>query len=502
MKQLSKEINRNEIPAHIDFKYPEDLPERVIQFGEGNFLRGFVDWKIHQLNKQNLFNGKVVAIQPTPHGKVVPKLNAQDGLYTLALRGIQNDNIIDKFEIISSISRGINPYKNWKEVLKVAESDDIKIVFSNTTEAGLTYLKEGYLPDQSPLSFPGKLAAFMYHRYQTFKGTPEAGLVIIPCELVENNGELLKELVIKIAKDWNLSQGFIQWVEDENRFCNTLVDRIVPGYPKENINEFRQLLGYEDQLLTVGEPYHLFAIDGDDYVAKLIPFDKVGLNVIWGDVTPYRELKVRLLNAPHTMMFAVAYLTGLNTVFEAMEDEDLVSFIKKGIYEEIIPVLPFDEQEKRQFVDSVLDRFRNPYFKHYFVDLGLNAVYKFKTRVVPILLEYIKQNESLPTSIAFSLAALLAYYRPVRLEGDFLIGKRTDDEYVIRDSKETISALREMWETYEKTPEDLQKIVIKLFEHEHLWGTNLNNIDKLSITVCSYLEQILRYGMKNVIENQ
>jgi len=240
MEQLSRNmlLENHQLTESMEVNLTNDLPERILQFGEGNFLRGFVDWMVNEMNKQGIFNGRVVAIQPTPHGKVVPKLNAQDGLYTLVQQGIKDGKQVNKSEIITSISRGINPYENWNEVLKVAESPSIQFVFSNTTEAGLTYLEEEFIPDASPLSFPGKLTAVLYHRYRVFNGSEDSGLTIIPCELVEENANVLREIVLKLAKDWELPQDFIQWVEQHNRFCNTLVDRIVPGYPKENIDTF------------------------------------------------------------------------------------------------------------------------------------------------------------------------------------------------------------------------------------------------------------------------
>jgi tagaturonate reductase len=243
---------------------------------------------------------------------------------------------VERNEIISSVSRGINPYSNWDEVLKVAESSDIQFVFSNTTEAGLTYLEEAYDEQKSPLSFPGKVTAFLYHRYKVMNEKPEAGLVLIPCELVEGNGDVLKELVLRYAKEWNMPKKFITWVNNHNQFCNTLVDRIVTGYPKDNIEEYRDLLGYEDVLLTAGEPYHLFAIEAGEDVAERLPFHQAGLNVKWGPITPHRELKVRLLNGPHTMMFSVCYLAGVDTVLEAMQDPDLSEFVKSGMIEEIL----------------------------------------------------------------------------------------------------------------------------------------------------------------------
>ncbi|WP_332629429.1 tagaturonate reductase [Halalkalibacter flavus] len=499
MEQLSLSIKLENLSAQVTYENQDHLPEKIVQFGEGNFLRGFVDWMIHELNKQGLFNGKVVAIQPTPYGKVVPKLNAQDGLYTLALRGIENGQIVERNEIISSISRGINPYSNWDEVLKVAESPDIQFVFSNTTEAGLTYLEETYDKQKSPLSFPGKVTAFLYHRYKVMNTKPEAGLVLIPCELVEGNGDVLKELVLRYAKEWNMPKEFITWVNNHNQFCNTLVDRIVTGYPKDNVEEYRDLLGYEDVLLTAGEPYHLFAIEAGEDVAERLPFHQAGLNVKWGPITPYRELKVRLLNGPHTMMFSVCYLSGVDTVLEAIQDPDLGEFVKNGMIEEIFPTVKMDEKEKRLFVESVIERFENPYNKHFLTDIGMNAVYKYKSRLIPSMLDYIKQTKKLPQSILFSLAALIVYYRPDRNDGDFLIGRRGNDEYTIRDNKEALSALTKAWEQFENDGADVSRLTASVLEDEELWGIKLNEIEGLNELVASNVSSILLYGMKKSV---
>ncbi|WP_088102810.1 tagaturonate reductase [Halalkalibacter urbisdiaboli] len=498
MAQLSKALKKEDISEKVTYEYQE-LPEKVIQFGEGNFLRGFVDWMIHEMNKQGLFNGKVVAIQPTPHGKVVPKLNAQDGLYTVALRGIENGQVIEKNEIVSSISRGINPYTDWKEVLKVAESKEIQFMFSNTTEAGLTYQQEDYDGETSPVSFPGKVTAFLYHRYQVMNAAPDAGMVIIPCELVEGNGDLLKEIVLKIAKDWGYPAEFTSWVEEYNQFCNSLVDRIVTGYPKDNIEEFNQLLGYEDVLLTAGEPYHMFAIEAGDDVAERIPFHKAGLNVKWGDVTPFRELKVRLLNGPHTMMFAACYLSGVDTVLEAMEDQDLVAFVKQGLYQEILPTVNMDEAEKNSFVDSVIERFLNPYNRHFLADIGMNAVYKYKSRLIPSLLDYIEAKQQLPRSIVFALAALTVYYRPARRDGEFLVGKRGETEYTIRDNKEAITVFEQVWQQFEND-NNVNNLVNVVLQQTELWGMDLNTISNLNEMVVDDVESILKVGMKESVK--
>ncbi|WP_224752781.1 tagaturonate reductase [Metabacillus arenae] len=493
-------LNRVSIKSRkgiVEFQDQANLPEKIVQFGEGNFLRGFVDWMVHAMNKQGLFNGKIVAIQPTPHGKVVPKLERQDGLYTLVLQGVDQGEKIDKYEVIPSISKWVNPYENWSEVLKYAESDSIEFAFSNTTEAGLTYQQEEFTSDKSVLSYPGKLTAFLYHRYHTFKGDETKGITVIPCELVEGNGDILKEIVLKISGDWNLPTDFIEWVKNHNRFCNTLVDRIVPGYPKNNITAFQENIGYEDSLLVIGEPYHLFAIDANEQVSEAIPFDKAGLNVKWGDVTPYRNLKVSILNAPHTMMFSIGYLSGVDTVFEIMEDEALYQFVHQSIFNEILPVLPYGKEELHRFAESVLDRFKNPFVKHYLGDLGLNAVSKFKTRVLPTFHKWVDEKNEIPKNIAFSLAGLITYYRPIKLlDEEHLIGKRGNDEYKVRDSKEAIRTFYEAWNQFDGNGESLREVVSVVLDNELLWDIKLSEVDGLTDLVTKYTRGIIEDGMR------
>jgi len=488
MEKLSKR-------AYVEGRRFDRLPERIIQFGEGNFLRGFVDWMVQQMNKQDLFMGRVVAIQPTPHGKVVPKLNVQDGLYTVVLRGIEDGVEIDHVEIISSITRGINPYTNWEEVLKLAESKDIQFVFSNTTEAGLSYVKEEYEPEKSPLSFPGKLTAFLFHRFQVMGDVPNTGLKIFPCELLENNGDLLKQIVLQISADWNLPTEFINWVTEHNRFCNTLVDRIVTGFPKDNLEEFMKRLGYEDKLLTVGEPFHLFAIEADEETALSIPFHLAGLNVKWGDVKPFRELKVRILNGAHTMMFAAAYLSGANTVLEAMQDKILREYIINGIYQEILPVLPMEIEQKKDFANSVVERFRNPFTHHQLLDLGLNAVFKYRVRVLPTLIDSAESGH-LPSAICFSLAALIAFYRGELVKGNLMIGYRGEEEYSVREQTETLQFFRDAWAGYQGREDDVKLLVETVLANECLWGCNLTEIEELTEIVSAYLHHIIQEGMK------
>ncbi|OIJ14686.1 altronate oxidoreductase [Anaerobacillus alkalilacustris] len=499
MLKLNNQLNKELLGAHVTFETQENLPEKVIQFGEGNFLRAFVNWMIHEMNKQGLFNGKVAVVQPIEQG-LIPMINEQDGLYTVVMRGIENGQTVEKNEVVSCISRGINPYTDWNELLKLAASKDIKFVISNTTEAGIAYLEEEYVEGKTPTSFPAKLTALLYHRFTHFNASPESGLAMIPCELIEENGKKLKEIVLKLAAEWEFPSEFSEWVENHNHFCSTLVDRIVTGYPRDAVEEFRQLLGYEDNLITVGEPFHLWAIDAPQEIAEQIPFDKAGLNVKWGDITPFRNVKVRLLNGPHTMMSSVCYLAGADTVQQVMEDETLSKFIKEGMLNEIYPTVDIADVEKKNFVESVTERFLNPYNKHYLKDIALSNVYKFKSRLIPSLLDYTAQKSALPQTITFALAGLLAFNRPVRTEGNDLVGKRGDTEYAIRDNQEAIRALNEAWSKFDGSSEAVTALVKEVLGNTEVWGQDLNEVQDLTATVSAYLSDILELGMKASVE--
>lgn len=326
MKQLSREIVKNE----------QSYPEKVLQFGTGNFLRAFLDYHIHVMNKKNLFNGQIVVVQSTTSG-TVDALNDQQGLYTLYLQGMKENKPVSEHEVIRSISRGLNIQNDYDSYLELAHNPELRFIFSNTTEAGIQFNGEDHLKDRPQKSFPGKLTAFLYARYRVFEGDKNKGFIIFPCELIENNGVELKRIVLKFASAWNLEREFIEWIKVANTFCNTLVDRIVPGYPKDSIEEKTKELGYIDKLVVVGEQFELFVIEGPDFVKEEFPADQAGLNVhVVQDLTSYREKKVRILNGAHTAMTPVAYLYGLNTVSEAVTIENTKEFIEKVIYEEII----------------------------------------------------------------------------------------------------------------------------------------------------------------------
>lgn len=381
--------------------------ERVLQFGEGNFLRGFADWMFDRLNKENGGDFGVVVVQPLPCG-LCTKLNEQDGLYSLYLRGLINGEKTEETRIVDCITRCINPYEDKDSFFECAKNPDLRYIVSNTTEAGIEYKKGQTENDFASATFPGRLTMFLKARYETGLD----GFIFLPCELIDKNGDNLKDCVLKYAADWNFGEDFVKWINEENTFTNTLVDRIVTGYPVDAASDMEKEYGYLDNMIDTAEIFHLWVIEGDKKYAEELPFDKIGLNVIWtDDVMPYKKRKVRILNGAHTMMVPAARLAGLETVKEAMDDELVYSFMKQGVFEEIIPTLELPKTELTQFANNVIERFQNPFIKHYLLSIALNSVSKYKVRVLPSLMQYIKDNNKEPKKLVFSLAALIAFYR-------------------------------------------------------------------------------------------
>lgn len=380
------------------------MKERIIQFGEGGFLRSFADVFVHKMNEQGLYDGKVVVVQPIAKG-LIPVLNEQKGVYHQFLRGIEDGEVINDCIKVTSISRGVDPYTDFAEYLKLAQNPDMHVIISNTTEAGIEYLGTESINDAPPKSFPAKLTVLLYERFKA--GLP--GFIILSCELIDNNGKELLDCVLKYAKLWELSDEFVEWIQKENHFCNTLVDRICTGYPKDEVAELTERLGEEDKLMNTAEIFHLWVIEGD--FEKEFPLQAAGINVIWTkDVKPYKKRKVRILNGGHTSMVLAARLYGLSTVKECLDDKIVGAFLNKTIFEEIIPTLG-NTEEDIAFGKAVLERFANPFVKHQLLSIALNSVSKFKARVLPTILEYYEQKGELPKCMTFSLAALIAFYR-------------------------------------------------------------------------------------------
>ena len=381
-----------------------EYKERIIQFGEGGFLRSFVDVFIHKMNEQGLYDGKAVVVQPIAKG-LIPVLNEQKGVYHQFLRGIDGGKVIDECIEMHSVTRGVDPYTDYEGYLKLAHDPDMQIIISNTTEAGIEYLGTEALTDAPPKSFPAKLTALLYERFKAGLD----GFVILSCELIDNNGKELLSCVLKYAELWGLPEAFITWVKTENDFCNTLVDRICTGYPKDEVEALTKRLGCEDRLMNTAEIFHLWVIEGDH--EDIFPLQKAGINVIWtDDVKPYKKRKVRILNGGHTSMVLAARLYGLSTVKECLDDPVVSRFLNKAVFEEIIPTLGHEEEDI-PFGNAVLERFSNPFVKHQLLSIALNSVSKFKARVLPTILEYREQRGILPKCLTFSLAALIAFYR-------------------------------------------------------------------------------------------
>ena len=482
-----KPLNRHTAPAH-----PKH-PERILQFGKGNFLRAFAEWTVQQLNESSLeFQSSIAIVEATPRGGG-EMINQQDGLYYLILEGIKEGQPTRTTQLIDCVNRCINPYKEYSAYEQLIESPDLRIIISNTTEAGIQWAEGETLDMQPQPSFPGKMAALLYKRYKQFAGAADKGLIILCCELIENNGDRLKELVLKHANNWDLEADFIEWLEQCCAFCSTLVDRIVSGFPKDRITEIQSELGYEDQLVVVGEHYHNWVVKAPDWVAAEFPADKVGLNVSFVDAAKQREIreqKVRILNGSHTGTMAAAYLSGFDTVREAMEDPCIGQFVKDMVAQEIVPNISGDPDYLQQFADKILERFYNPFIHHEWLSISLNSMSKWETRVLPSLLDALKNNGALPERITLSLAALIAFYR----------GRRGEESYSCKDNADILELYDKVWGDYESNTLELESLVRTVLAYEANWKRDLNQIPGLTTAVTRKLASILTYGMRETLK--
>ena len=375
------------------------MKEKIIQFGEGGFLRGFADWMIQIINENTDFDGSAVVVQPIEKG-LCDLLSSQDCVYTHLCRGSEGVDM----KKIEAISRCVKPYDDFDAYLSLASNPDFRFVISNTTEAGICFDESNKITDRPASSFPGKLTQLLKKRFEMGLG----GFVFLPCELIDKNGENLKACILKYADLWSLSDAFKAWIENDNIFCNTLVDRINTGYPKDEVID----VGFDDKMINTSEYFHLWVIEGYNDLCLEIPFDKCGLNVIITDnLEMYRTRKVRILNGAHTSLVPYALLSGLETVKECTENTVMREHLRKCIYEEIIPTLDLPRDELIEYADNVLLRFSNPYIKHMLSSIALNSVSKFKVRVLPSILEYIKRYDKMPETLLFSFAKLIDFYR-------------------------------------------------------------------------------------------
>ena len=462
--------------------------EKVIQFGEGNFLRCFFDWQLDIINKNTDLNAGVAVVRPIDFD-AVPLLDTQDGLYTAIIRGInESGEVVKDYTIISSINREIPIYKNFQEYLQLAHNPEMRFIVSNTTEAGIAFSAEDKYEDAPQSTFPGKLTRLMHERFVTFNGDMTKGFILMPCELIDYNGEELRKMVLKYADLWNLGEDFKNWLINGNIWCSTLVDRIVTGYPRGEKEELTKELGYEDNFITTGEYFYLFVIQGPkDILTKELKLEGLNLNIlIVDDLKPYKMRKVGILNGAHTAMVPVSYLYGIDTVREAMENDDIRNFIELAIDEEIIPALDMDEKELKEFKDAVVNRFKNPYVKHMLMDISLNSMAKYKSRILPQVLETYKRTGKLPKKLLFSLAALIRFYKGVRENGDAI---------QLRDDRHHLDMYADLWQ--ESNYENIVKSVLGLENH---WDMDLNSVEGMTELVAKYLENIDKNGVKKALE--
>nr|MCR4594577.1 tagaturonate reductase [Clostridiales bacterium] len=380
------------------------MKESIIQFGTGNFLRAFIGDFIDQLNKKGLYEGKIVIVKPTPRGNL-ETFEAQNYRYNLLIRGIKGGERFSEMKEITSLSRCVNPYEDYDAYLALARNPDFRFIISNTTEAGIAFDGSYSFDDKPALSYPGKLTQLLYER---FKSGLE-GFIILPCELIDKNADELKKCVLQYADIWNLGNGFVSWINNENTFSNTLVDRIVTGYPKDEAEDICKEIGYDDKLLDTAEPYHLWAVEGD--FENELPLKDAGINVVWtDDISPLKKRKVRLLNGAHTVMVFPALLYGIDTVGQCLENDDVSAFLRYYLYNIALPILG-DNDENRAFADAVCERFSNPFIQHRLMSIALNSVSKFSVRVMPTAKDYLDTHGRYPKCAAFSLAALIYFYK-------------------------------------------------------------------------------------------
>ncbi|WP_326982310.1 tagaturonate reductase [Chryseobacterium sp. MYb264] len=470
-QKLNRELNGSQ----------EKLPIKIVQFGGGNFMRGFTDYVIDKLNKETDFKGGIVNVQPTPNGSV-HKLEEQDNVYTLFTRGIKKGEIIDEKQVISAIQKSINPYANYDEFLALAKEEELEFVFSNTTETGIAYDETETSYEGPHKNFPAKVTVLLYERFKHFNGTADKGLRIIPCELIENNAFALRDIILKYAQLWNLEESFVQWINQNNYFHNTLVDRIVPGYPKNDAEAYEDQLDYEDQMMVVSECFLLFVIEEAGNLNERIPFNKINEQIlVVDDIQPYRLRKVRILNGGHTLMLAPAVLAGKETVKESIDDAFIGQFLSETVFNEVNPTLGLDETELKDFAEEVFDRFRNPFIKHYQASIALYFVSKFKVRILPSLLGYVEINKKLPLNLVFSLASLIRFYQ----------GSFGEKALPINDEEAIVAKFKEIWAN-----EDYGKVAELSLSETTFWDTDLTQVEGLKDAVAKALWEIDQNGVE------
>lgn len=471
----------------------KDAPEKVLQFGEGNFLRAFVDYWFDMSNEKVGWNGKCCLVQPIAPG-LAKLINAQEGLYTLYLRGRQNGEKVDAKRVISSVSRCLNPYEkeDYDAMMQVAVSDDLEYIVSNTTEAGIVYDPACQQADCPPSSFPAKLTQVLYARYNAKK----PGVIVLSCELIDNNGKELLKCVNQYIDQWGLDDGFKKWVNEDCTFCSTLVDRIVPGRIRDaaEVARLEEVNGYHDELIDVGEIFGVWNIEGPAWLEDKLPFKAAGLNCpVVPDVTPYKKRKVRILNGAHTGFVLGAYLAGFDIVRDCMHDDVIRGFMNKMLLEEVVPILPLDQEDCKQFAAAVEDRFNNPFVNHELMSISLNSTAKWRARNMPSLLEYVEKNGTLPTCLSLGLAAYIAFYSNdiQGLTDKGLVCKRAKgNEYTVSDDRWVLEFYND------HKDDDIPTLVHAVMTNEQMWGQDLTAVPGLEQRTVENLTKIRTEGAK------
>jgi tagaturonate reductase len=466
--------------------FSNKLPIKIVQFGEGNFLRAFIGYAFQKLNQEADFNAGIAVVQPIDKG-LVNMINAQDGLYTLFMKGVKKGKEIQEKELITNIVKAVDPYASFQDYLALAKEEELAFIISNTTEAGIEYIATDLPTMQPPVSFPAKLTVLLHERFKHFKGATEKGLTIIPCELINYNSDTLKEIILKYCADWKLEQEFTSWLLNSCSFHNTLVDRIVPGYPKDQIEEYNSQLDYKDDLIVSAESFFLWVIEGDEQLKAKLPFEKTGLDVkIVADMQPYRTRKVRILNGAHTAMVPFSMLYGNESVKETVDNAFTGAFVNKAVFEEINETLNMDKAELASFSEEVLDRFRNPFIKHLLSSIALNSISKFKVRVLPSLTGYVAIRHELPVHLTFAFAALIRFYK----------GTWKGEVLPVNDSEDIISFFDGLWKS-----DDYEKIARLALQNKSFWDEDLTLVPGLTKAIAIGLEEIDANGIENGFAN-
>lgn len=468
----------------------KERPIRVVQFGEGNFLRGFVDYMIDIANESGKFDGDIVLIKPIEFGSL-DMFHEQDCQYTVSLRGIVDGEAKVQNRVVTAVADAVDTYQEYEKYMDLAKIDTLRFVVSNTTEAGIVFDDTDKMESEPPKTFPGKLTKFLYERYQFFHGAEDKGLVMLPVELIDDNGIMLKKCVLQFIELWGLEDGFRAWVENACIFTSTLVDRIITGYPRDEVESIWQNLGYEDRILVTGEPFALWVIESDKDISKEFPLPDAGLPVIFTDnQKPYKQRKVRILNGAHTSFVLASYLAGNDIVLESMQDEDVKNFMMKTIFDEVIPTLTLPKEELEEFANAVITRFNNPYVKHALLSISLNSVSKWRARCLPSLLGYVEKYGRLPVHLTFSIAALMAFYTGSEIRDKALIGHRNGQEYNIMDDMAVLEFFRDY------SDKDTKTFVDAYLSNENFHGQDLTKVEGLADAVASYLDDIKENGMR------